>query len=252
MSDIILETVNLVKSFGGHRAVDGVSIAVPRGSISLIIGPNGSGKTTLVNVITGIYRADRGRVYFEGKDITNASPHERYRLGIVRTFQIPQPLKRLSVLENVVLADAEHPGESALRALVPRLWIRRERELVERAYKILEVLKLDHLWDQESYKLSGGQLKLLEVARALMVSAKMIIMDEPLAGVNPAAAHEILQRIQDVRSKLGTTFLMVEHRLDVVMRYVDYVYVMHNGKIIAQGRPDEIVNNHLVAEAYLS
>lgn len=248
---IVLRTENLVKRFEGLVAVDHVDINVPEREVTLIIGPNGSGKTTLINTITGIYKADDGRVYFYSEDITNREPHEIYRLGVVRTFQIPQPFKKLTVIENLLLADAYHPGEDFIKTFLKRKWLKKEEELVEKAFKILEFLKLDHLWDEEAYKLSGGQLKLLEIARALMVNAKLIIMDEPIAGVNPVLAHEIFQRIQDLRSKLGITFLIIEHRLDIALKYVDYVYAMAHGKIVAKGKPEEVVNNPSVIEAYL-
>ncbi len=248
---IVLRTENLVKKFGGIVAVDHVSIKVPEKNIVLIIGPNGSGKTTLVNVITGVYRADEGKVYFMDKDITNRPPHEIYRLGIVRTFQIPQPLKKLTVLENLLIAEAYHPGENPLKAIVERAWVKREQELTERAFKILKFLKLDHLWDSEAYKLSGGQLKLLEVGRALMANAKLIVMDEPIAGVNPSLAHEIFQRLREIRDTFNVTFLIIEHRLDIALKYVDYVYAMAQGRVIAEGKPDEVVNNPAVVEAYL-
>ncbi len=248
---IILRTVDLVKRFGGIVAVNRVSIKVPEKGIVLIIGPNGSGKSTLVNVITGVYKADEGKVYFLDKDITNKPPHEIYKLGIVRTFQIPQPLKKLTVLENLLIADADHPGENPIKAMFQRAWVKKEQELVERAFKILKFLKLDHLWDVEAYKLSGGQLKLLEVGRALMAKAKLIVMDEPIAGVNPALAHEIFQRLCEIREAFGVSFLLIEHRLDIALRYVDYVYAMAQGRVIAEGKPDEVVNNPAVIEAYI-
>jgi len=249
--EIALETIDLVKQFGGLRAVDRVSIKVPVKKIVLIIGPNGSGKTTLVNVISGVYKADGGKVKFMGMDITNWPPHKIYRVGLVRTFQIPQPLRKLTVLENVLLGEAYHPGENFIKALIELSWLKKEEELVERAFKILEFLKLDHLWDQESYKLSGGQLKLLEIGRALMANAKMILLDEPIAGVNPTLAHEIFRKIQEIRDKLGVTFLIIEHRLDIALKYVDYAYAMARGRVIAEGHPEEVVNNPQVIEAYI-
>ena len=247
----MLRTENLVKKFGGVVAVDHVSIRVPEKRIVLIIGPNGSGKSTLVNVITGVYRADEGKVYFMDKDITNKPPHEIYKLGIVRTFQIPQPLKKLTVLENLLIAEAYHPGENPLKAIIERTWLKKERELVDRAFKILKFLRLDNLWDSEAYKLSGGQLKLLEIGRALMANAKLIVMDEPIAGVNPTLAHEIFQRLCEIRDVFNVTFLIIEHRLDIALKYVDYVYAMAQGRVIAEGKPEEVVNNPAVIEAYL-
>ncbi|AEA46834.1 ABC transporter ATP-binding protein [Archaeoglobus veneficus] len=244
----ILETHNLSKFFDGLKALDGVSIEVPRQNIVLVIGPNGSGKSTLINVITGFHQADEGKVIFEGEDITNKPPHEIYRHGIVRTFQTPQPLKKLTVLENLLVA-VPHPGESILRSL-GRGWVSYEEEYVEKAYEILEFLGIDHLWHQESYKLSGGQLKLVEIGRALMGEAKLIVMDEPIAGVAPALSHSILDKLTKLK-EMGVTFLIVEHRLDIILKYVDYIYVMANGKIIAEGREEEILKNPEVIEVYL-
>ena len=244
----ILITQNLSKFFDGLKALNRVSINVNRGEITLVIGPNGSGKTTLINTISGFYKADEGRVLFKGKDITNKPPHEINRLGIVRTFQIPKPLKKLTVLENL-LSATDNPGENILGSL-KKDWIKVEEEVVQKAFEILEFLKIDHLWDTESYKLSGGQLKLLEVGRALMKNANLIIMDEPIAGVNPVLSHEILERLTELKNR-GITFLIVEHRLDIILNYVDYVYVMANGQIIAEGLGDEILNNRKVVEVYL-
>ena len=246
---IILETRNLSKFFDGLKALDGVNIKVKKRNITLIIGPNGSGKTTLINVISGFYKATSGRVIFEGEDITNRPPHEIYELGIVRSFQIPQPLRKLTVLENLLIAE-KHIGEGVLSSLKYSKWLEQEEELVERAFKILEFLKIDHLWDTEAYKLSGGQLKLVEVGRALMTNPKLIIMDEPIAGVAPALAHEILNRLTELKRK-GITFLIVEHRLDIILKYVDYIYAMANGRVIAEGVEDEIINNPKVVEVYL-
>ncbi len=245
---MILKTQNLSKFFDGLKALDKVNIEVSKNSITLVIGPNGSGKTTLINVISGFYKADEGKVFFENKDITNKPPHEINKLGLVRTFQIPQPLKKLTVLENLLVA-AENPGEKILGSL-KREWIKREEELVEKAFGILEFLKIDHLWDTEAYKLSGGQLKLLEVARALMRDAKLMVMDEPIAGVNPVLAENILSKLVELKER-GVSFLIVEHRLDIILKYVDYIYVMANGRVIAEGLEDEILNNPKVVEVYL-
>jgi len=244
----ILITENLCKYFDGLKALNNVNIAVPKGSITLVIGPNGSGKSTLINTITGFYNADEGRVIFEGQDITNKSPHVIYRLGIVRTFQTPQPLKKLTVLENLLIAE-DNPGETVLGSL-RRSWIEKEEELVEKAFDILNFLGIEHLWDRESYKLSGGQLKLVEIGRALMTNAKLIVMDEPIAGVAPALSHNILDKLTKLK-EMGVTFLIVEHRLDIILRYVDYIYVMANGRVIAEGKEEEILNNPEVVEVYL-
>ncbi len=244
----LLYTKNLSKFFDGLKALNGVNINVKEGNITLIIGPNGSGKTTFINTVSGFYKADEGHVYFEGVEITNKSPHEIYQNGIVRTFQIPQPLKKLTVLENLLIANY-NPGEGVFNSLTPS-WKEIEEEMVNKAFDVLEFLKIDHLWDNYAYQLSGGQLKLLEVGRAMMTSAKLIIMDEPVAGVNPVLAESILDRITELK-KMGYTFLIVEHRLDLVLPYVDYIYVMASGQVIAQGVEEEIMNNKEVIEVYL-
>lgn len=249
MAVTLLKTINLSKFFDGLKAIDRVSLEAQKNLITLVIGPNGSGKSTLINTVSGLYRSDGGKVILEGRDITNKPPHEIYKLGLVRTFQIPQPLKRLTVLENLMMAD-ESPGEGILGSLGSS-WLEKESELSKRAFRYLEFLKLDHLWNIESHKLSGGQLKLLEVGRALMRNAKLIVMDEPVAGVNPNLAHSILKRLVELK-KSGVSLLLIEHRLDIVLKYVDYIYVMVAGRLIAEGLEEEIINNPEVVEAYLS
>ncbi len=248
MKNSILETQNLSKFFDGLKALNRVNISVEKGSITLVIGPNGSGKTTFINTVSGFYRADEGKVFFEGVDITNKPPHEISRLGIARTFQIPQPLKKMTVLENLLIAPDGY-GESVMSS-VTGSWMKKEEEIVEKAFKILEFLKIDHLWDSEAQNLSGGQLKLLEVGRALMKNAKLIIMDEPIAGVNPVLSHDMLERFVELK-KMEMSFLIVEHRLDIVLKYTDYVYVMANGSVITEGKEEDILNNPRVVEVYL-
>lgn len=243
--EVILETRNLSKFFDGFKALDKVNIAVKRNSITLVVGPNGSGKSTLINVVTGFYRADEGKVFFEGKDITNKSPHEISNLGITRTFQIPQPFKKLTVLENLLVF--ENYGTEFFKSLLGN-WKKKEKEAVEKAFKILEFLKLDHLWNLPAQNLSGGQLKLLEIGKALMRNSKLFIADEPIAGVNPVLAEEILSRFLKLKEKIS--FLIVEHRLDLVLKYTDYIYVMANGKIVAEGK-EEVFEDPKVVEVYL-
>lgn len=247
----ILQVKELTKRFGGLTALNNVNINVNENSITLIAGPNGSGKTTLLNVISGILKPDSGKVIFKDKDITGKEPFEIYKLGIVRTFQIPQIIPKLTVLDNVLLAVNEHPGEKILKSIFKKSWVRYEKEIVDKAFKILELTGLQNVWNIEAYKLSGGQMKLLEIARALMANAKLILMDEIVAGLNPVIAHEIFNYIKDIKTKLGITFLIVEHRLDVVYEYVDYVYVMAYGKVISEGEPLKVFNDDKVLEVYL-
>ncbi len=246
-----MEIKGVRKTFGGLVALDGVDLELEEGRIYILIGPNGSGKTTLVNVVTGVYKPDSGRVAFNGRDITGLPPHEIYRLGLVRTFQIPQPFLKLSVLENLLVSKRGQSGEALLKAPLRNSWLMEEIEAVEEAFRILEELKLADLWDQPSYALSGGQMKLLEIGRALMSGARMIMMDEPIAGVNPVLAHEVFGRLQRLRDSMGITFFLIEHRLEIALRYVDHVFAMASGKIIAEGKPEKVLMEPKVIEAYL-
>ena len=247
----ILTIKGVRKTFGGLVALDNVNISISERLITMLIGPNGSGKTTLINVVTGFYKPDKGRVIFDGRDITGWPPHNVYRAGMVRTFQIPEPFQRLTVLENLMTAYRGNPGESLLRAPFKRLWQRSEEDAAEKAFEILRHLRLDHLWDARAYTLSGGQMKLLEVGRALMSGAKLILMDEPIAGINPVLAHEIFEHLQNLRDKLGVTFLLVEHRLEIALKYTDYVYALAAGRVVAEGKPEMVMADPRVIESYL-
>jgi branched-chain amino acid transport system ATP-binding protein len=238
------------KSFGGLVALDGVSMEVERGKLTMLIGPNGSGKTTLINVISGFYKPDGGRVFFKGVDITGLPPNKIYDLGMVRTFQIPSPFIKLSVLENLLVASRS-PGERFITAPIKKFWVAKEEEDVEKAFEIMELLELSHLWDSPAQTLSGGQLKLLEVGRALMTGAKLILMDEPASGINPALAHKVFTHIIKVKDELGVTFFIVEHRLEIAVQYVDYVYAMAQGKVISQGTCEKVLKDPKVIEGYL-
>ncbi len=247
-----LRARGLVKKFGGVVALDKVSIDVEQNSITMLIGPNGSGKSTFINVVSGVYKPDGGRVFFGGFDITGWKPYEVYKVGLVRTFQIPATFSKLTVLENLLVAARDHIGESPLAALLKvREWMKKEEELVEKAEKVMELLDLTRVKDRRACELSGGQMKLLEIGRALMSDPKLVLMDEPVAGVNPKLAHEIMNHIVSLRDELGISFLIVEHRLDIVLSYVDKVYAMHRGRVISEGTPEEVVKDPLVIEAYL-
>jgi len=228
----LLEVNDLRKSFGSLRALDGVTLDVEEKKINILIGPNGSGKTTLINVVSGFYPADSGRVTFEGKNVTGLPPYKIYALGISRTFQIPNLFSKLTVLENVMVAEKGNPGETLSRSLLRRFWAKSEEEASERAFKLLSLLGLHSQWDVKALNLSGGQMKLLEMARALMSGAKLILLDEPISGVNPTLAHEIFARILRLRDDLGVTFLIVEHRLDIALSYVDTVTAMADRKSV--------------------
>ena len=241
-----------MKEFGGVRAVDGASFTVEAGSITGLIGPNGAGKTTCFNCVSGFLRSDGGRVSFDGHDITRMPPHRIFRLGLVRTFQTPQELGALTVLENLMLVGSGQAGER-----VWENWLRpwrvagQERVVAERASEVLELVELDGLAQDRAGSLSGGQRKLLELARALMGQPVMILLDEPGAGVNPTLTRRLVAHIERIRKELGVTFLVIEHDMDLVARLCDPVIVMTNGRVLMEGTPQEVLANAEVQEAYL-
>src|SRR5438876_11784627 len=247
----LLEVRDVTKSFGSLRALDGVSLDVEERKVTILIGPNGSGKTTLINVVSGLYRPDSGTVLFEDKDVTGIPPYKLYNMGMARTFQIPALFWKLTVLENLLIAEKGNPGEGFLKSLLGRLWKDKELEATEKASRILDLLGLSRVWNQPAYLLSGGQMKLVEIGRALMSDAKLLLLDEPVSGVNPTLAHEIFGRIIKLRDELGLTFFIVEHRLDIALRYVDQMFAMAMGRVIASGYPDEVMKDRGVIEAYL-
>jgi branched-chain amino acid transport system ATP-binding protein len=249
--DVILSLNDIVKYFGGIRAVDHVNMSFERGKITLIIGPNGSGKTTLINCVSGFYKLDYGKIIYENKDITNMKPHERVKLGLVRTFQIPLPFQKLNVLENLLVGYKDNPGERFILSLMKRKWISHEEMAVKKAFNILKFLELDNVWDRPAYELSGGQLKLVEIGKALMSDPKTLLLDEPAGSVNPVLAEKIFYHILNLKKSLGLTFIIVEHRLDIAVQFADYVYAMDRGKVIAEGDPDKVINDQRVIEAYL-
>ena len=240
----LLRAEGLVKRFGGVRALDGATVEVKPGFFTLLAGPNGSGKTTLINVLTGVLPADGGRVLYGGRDITKLPPYERRRLGIFRTFQTPRIAQRLTVLDNVVVGylEGERPALGG--------WLKKEEELADKAFQLLKVVGLDHMWDRPAGELSGGQMKLLELARALMSGATTLLLDEPAAGLNPSLAIDLFRRLRDI-AKMGAALLVVEHRLDLAVDYADYAYFMHDGKVVLEGSPMEVFKNPLVAQIYL-
>ena len=319
MAPVILSIRDVAKSFGSLRALDGVSLDIEERKVVILIGPNGSGKTTLINVISGLYKPDAGKILFQKKDATGLPPFKLYDMGLARTFQIPALFWKLTVLENLLVAQKGNPGESFFKSLKisglrswsdffrpwrdtasgwkmvrgraqvtsqnresPRrktiirvknsfkffesfvrvtvspwrdfftpAWQENEMQTAAKAARILRLLGLSRVWDQPTYLLSGGQMKLVEIGRALMSDAKLLLLDEPVSGVNPTLAHEIFSRLLTLRDELGLTFFIVEHRLDVALQYVDQMFVMALGKVIASGLPKEVVKDKRVIEAYL-
>ena len=247
----ILVVEDVRKTFEGLVAIDDVSIKVKKGLMTMLIGPNGSGKTTLINCITGFYKPDRGSIQFSGEEITNWQPHVVCNKGLIRTFQIPQPFEKLTVLENLLTAYRDNPGENFLKALIKKSWINEEEKATTLAFKFLKLLNIDHMWDKPSTHLSGGQMKLVEAGRAIMSGAKMILMDEPAAGIFPKLAQEVFYYFTKMKKELGVTFFIVEHRLELILPYVDYVYAMARGRIVSEGKPEEVLSDPIVIEQYL-
>jgi neutral amino acid transport system ATP-binding protein len=248
--DPILVADKVHKAFGGLTAVSVDHLEIQRGAITGLIGPNGAGKTTLFNLLTGFDRPDAGTWQFEGHSLAGVAAHKVARGGMVRTFQLTKALSRLTVMENMKLGATGQAGEHFLRALIPPLWRGQERAIEQRADLLLERFKLAHMRDEFAGSLSGGQRKLLEMARALMSKPVLVMLDEPMAGVNPALKQSLLDHVREVREE-GTSVLFVEHDMDVVRDISDWVVVMAGGKVIAEGTPEDIVRNPQVIDAYL-
>ena len=252
--EVPLRVEGLRKEFGGLTAVDGASFYVESESLTGLIGPNGAGKSTTFNCITGVYTPTGGQVQFEGQDITGLNPDGIANRGLVRTFQIARELSDMTVLENVMLAPRAQKGEKLVHAITPGLRgdvVAQETELRERAWETLEFFEIDHLAEEFAGNLSGGQRKLLELARALMTDPDMMLLDEPFAGVNPTLEEKLIERIHALRDQQGLTFLLVEHDMDIIMNNCDPIIVMHQGQVLAEGKPEEIRSNDRVIDAYL-
>ncbi|MGW0201352.1 ABC transporter ATP-binding protein [Nonomuraea sp. NPDC003201] len=248
--DPILVVDNVVRRFGGLTAVEVGHVEIQRGSITALIGPNGAGKTTFFNQLTGFDTADSGSWAFNGKSMNGVPAHKVARAGMVRTFQLTKALSRLTVMENMRLGAQQQKGESFFRALIPSLWRGQEDEITVRAEDLLERFKLAAKRDDFAGSLSGGQRKLLEMARALMVQPELVMLDEPMAGVNPALTQSLLGHVKDLREQ-GMTVLFVEHDMDMVRDISDWVIVMAQGAVIAEGPPSTIMSDERVIDAYL-
>ncbi|MFQ6066533.1 MAG: ABC transporter ATP-binding protein [bacterium] len=247
----MLEVVDLEKSFGGVKAVDRCSLKVKQGSITGLIGPNGAGKTTLFNLITGFYEPDGGEIWFKGERINGLPPHKIARKALTRTFQIPRELREMTVLENLMVIPENQIGERIWNSLFrPGVVRRQERELRDEALEVLEFVELIDLANEYAKNLSSGQKKLLELARTLMADPKMILLDEPGAGVNPTLMRKLTRNIERLRER-GKTFFLIEHDMDLIMNLCDTVIVMNKGRQLAEGTPKEIKENETVLEAYL-
>ncbi len=248
----LLRVEQVVKRFGGVRAVDGASFDVKAGSITALIGPNGAGKTTLFNVVTGFERADGGEVVYDGRSVSGRPAHAIARCGMVRTFQITKALAAMPVLDNMTLAAPRQPGEHLAGVIArPVASRRRERAVREQARELLSRYGLEAKADDYAGTLSGGQRKLLELARVLMCEPRMVLLDEPMAGVNPTLGAKLMEHVHALRDQERTTFLLIEHDMEVVMGHSDRVVCMAQGRVIADGEPEAVRSDPRVIDAYL-
>lgn len=248
----MLEIQDLKKSFGGIKAVNDCSFVVKEGTITGLIGPNGAGKTTLFNIITGFYKPDGGRILFKGKRIDGLLPHQIFKRKICRTFQITREFAHMTLLENLMVIPENQLGEK-----IWNTWFRQgavekqEKKIRNKAQEILEFFELHHLKDEYAGNLSGGQKKLLELAKALMADPELVLLDEPGAGVNRTLMNKLVENIRNLSIEKGITFLIIEHDMDLVMNLCNPIIVMSEGKKLSEGSPEEIRNDHRVLEAYL-
>ena len=247
----MLEVCEVTRRFGGVAAVDGVSITVKRGDIVGLIGPNGAGKTTLFNCIAGTVRPTGGRILLDGRSIEREPAHRRLGRGLCRTFQIPRPFPQMTLVENLLVAAKGQSGERLLpNWLRPGAIGREERANIERAMALLEFVTLDKMAYEPARVLSGGQRKLLELARAMMAEPALVLLDEPAAGVNPSLCETIMSRIVELNRR-GIAFLIIEHNMDLIARLCHHVFVMANGQLLVEGEPAAVVRHPQVVEAYL-
>ena len=248
--DPILVVDNVRRTFGGLTAVDVDHVEVPRGAITALIGPNGAGKTTLFNLLTGFDKPDDGKWTFDGRSLAGVPAYKVARMGQIRTFQLTKALGLLTVMDNMLLGAKGQTGENMFRALMPFLWRNQEEENRAKALDLLTRFKLDTKQDDYAASLSGGQRKLLEMARALMSDPTLVMLDEPMAGVNPALTQSLLDHILNLKAQ-GMTVLFVEHDMHMVRHIADWVIVMAEGKVVAEGDPHEVMKNPAVIDAYL-
>jgi branched-chain amino acid transport system ATP-binding protein len=249
---LMLEIQGIEKSFGGLKAVNDCSLEVREGSITGLIGPNGAGKTTLFNIVTGHYKPDRGKINFQGDAIEGLAPHQIFKKRVYRTFQITREFSQMSVLENLMIMPEQQSGEKIWNTWFRASAVRnQEEEIRDKALEVLEFVELIKLKDEYAGSLSGGQKKLLEIARSMMADPKLVLLDEPGAGVNPTLMHKLIANIETLRDEKGITFFLIEHDMDLVMNLCDPVIVMSEGTKLAEGKAEDIKKDERVLEAYL-
>jgi branched-chain amino acid transport system ATP-binding protein len=247
----ILVIDDVYKYFGKFAANDGISFSLKEGGIFLLVGPNGCGKSTLVNCVSGIFVPEKGHIYYRDVEITDEDMYKIARRGLVRTFQIASPFLSLTTLENMLVALPDNAGENIALSLFKPTWINSEISAVRRASELLRVLGLRHVWNKPANTLSGGELKLLEIGRALMSGAETILLDEPVGSIDPKLCHQIFNHVLRLRDELGITFLVIEHRLEVAAQYADHVFAMDLGKLVTEGTAEEVFEDERVIKAYL-
>ena len=251
-NDFMITINNLTKKFGGFTAVNNASLTIEKGSITGLVGPNGAGKTTLFNVIAGVYKPSQGTVFLDGKDITGLEPHQLFHRGLLRTFQIAQEFSTMTVRENLMMVPGEQSGEKLLDVWLNPSKIREEENLLrKKADEVIEFLEISHVANELAGNLSGGQKKLLELGRTMMVDAKIVFLDEVGAGVNRTLLNTIGDAIIRLNKERGYTFCVIEHDMEFIGRLCDPVIVMAEGGVLAKGTIDEIKSNEQVIEAYL-
>ncbi|VVB71018.1 putative branched-chain amino acid transport ATP-binding protein LivG [uncultured archaeon] len=251
MADEMLSIKGVSKSFGGILAADKCNLTISRGTIVGLIGPNGAGKSTLFDIVSGFQRPDAGSIAFQGKEITGWPAYKIARLGLIRTFQIPHALTRMTVLENMMLGKQGQIGERICSPIIRFNIVRaEEKNIRDKALEILEFFDLGHMKDEYAGSLSGGQKKLLEMARSLMADPQLLLLDEPFAGVNPSLSERLIERIKTLRQK-GLTIMIIEHGIPYVLALSDWVYVLNKGAVMAYGKPDEVVSDKRVLDDYL-
>jgi ABC-type branched-subunit amino acid transport system ATPase component len=247
----MLSVKGVSKSFGGIKAVEDCHLSVKEGSIVGLIGPNGAGKSTLFEIVTGFQRPDSGQVIFQKENMVGLPSFQIARRGLIRTFQIPRALNKMTVLENMMLAPQLQKGEKIWNVFLRWPQVRKqEKRIRDKALSVLEFFDLIHMADEYAGALSGGQKKLLALARALMTDPKLLLLDEPFAGVNPTLSKKLIGHVKELREE-GITFLVIEHGIPYIMELSDVVYVLNKGEVMTHGRPEEVISDRRVLEAYL-
>ncbi|MCS7138086.1 MAG: ABC transporter ATP-binding protein [Candidatus Caldarchaeum sp.] len=247
----ILSLEHISKSFAGVKAVDDVSFQVRGGKIYGIIGPNGSGKTTLFNLISGLLKPDDGKIYFLGERIDGLPPHKIYERGLSRSFQIPTLFSKLRLAENMLVPPKNQKGESVRHASFQRIWAEQEKALAETAWEVMKTLRLSDLYDNQANSISGGQMKLLEIGRVMMSQPKLVLLDEPTAGILPALAEHIFKIIQEICKTQNLTFMIIEHRYDILFEYAEHIFLLNEGKLVAEGSPNALLKSQILEQVYL-